>query len=252
MCIIVSLLSGAHWVLPGCSPHQTSCPGICARSNRGFFVGSQQAVCGRTCTAPLVCTKREERWFLLPVNANKNNRKKKVLLTLRRAIAFKNHNSNGAGKLVLASVHRIAFLVLHCSIVQLLLYMFLNAKNTNWAIKNVFISISHHRPVQTLKNVSATCFFQFTFSKSQIYQPASLKRTETPAVCINLPLITAPKMHIHTCLSNKLKTVKTCSAHSFLDFIIYYFQLGRCTKTTLNFVQDPSLSTGNCLRLEAF
>ena len=62
----------AHWAPPGCSPHRTSCPGICARSSRGFSVGSRPEVCGRTCTAPLVCTKGQKReaWGTVSIGGN--------------------------------------------------------------------------------------------------------------------------------------------------------------------------------------
>ncbi len=56
-CICVSSpLLVAHSVLPECSLHQTSSPGICAHSNRGSAVSYPLAAYGRTCTAPPACT----------------------------------------------------------------------------------------------------------------------------------------------------------------------------------------------------
>lgn len=49
-------LGGAHSVLPGCSLHQTSSPGSGAHSNHGCAAACLQGACGRTYTAPLVCT----------------------------------------------------------------------------------------------------------------------------------------------------------------------------------------------------
>ena len=53
-------LAAARSAPPGCSPRRTSCPGTGARSSRGSSAGSPPAACGRTCTAPLVCT--ESQW----------------------------------------------------------------------------------------------------------------------------------------------------------------------------------------------
>lgn len=51
-----SPLWAARSVPLGCFLHQTSCLGNGAHSNHGFSVGNLPEVCGRTCTAPLVCT----------------------------------------------------------------------------------------------------------------------------------------------------------------------------------------------------
>ena len=49
-------LGAAHSALPGCSPHQTSSLGSGAHSNHGCAAACLQGACGRTYTAPLVCT----------------------------------------------------------------------------------------------------------------------------------------------------------------------------------------------------
>lgn len=58
---LIAPLGEARSALPGCSPRRTSCPGSDARSSRGFSASYLPAVCGRTCTAPPVCTAGTQR-----------------------------------------------------------------------------------------------------------------------------------------------------------------------------------------------
>lgn len=59
--MLILPLGAARSALLGCSPHQTSCPGNGARSSHGFSASYLLAACGRTCTAPPVCTSGTQR-----------------------------------------------------------------------------------------------------------------------------------------------------------------------------------------------